>query len=1153
MNLKKTALFFAVAAFMFQAFAACDMEFILHPGSAPAAGASADGPESGGGAGTGWSGDGPTIGETAALTPEQIAALTPEQIAALIEEQEKNAEAVAEMEKNGRYLLVYNLPATTAPEHVSGVKVTDGQQQAARADSLTPVLIDYSGTAYRHAYIPLVSQNGAPFARTGFFYVEFSVRIDALTRIFVTSDTSALVSFSDGRGSVDVEKLFRQDPGIIVPVENPDPAAAAEAAAEAARTEEQIGAIVASGSYIRFFSLPVNISKAKFSNVSVLDAASAAARPSDYEGIAVRSTGLSAEAFVPLAQARGGSVFRETGSYFVWFSITVDALRRITAGADNPVLSVFTDGNAHIDVTDIPPLPVPPPLSPHRLTLTGLPPETGPANFTGVFILNSEGVAAKCADYTKIEVTGYAGKRAALIPLVYDNNHSFNGQDFSDSGHFIVTFSFVSDALQNITASERNNCVVSFTEGCAALDAGSIPPVPHKYLTVTNLPANTQELNVSNVFIWNQAGKTAQCESYGLLLFERNGASSTLRIPLVYTADTARLFEETGNYNATFDLNIDALTRIVISEKEKVLVSFVDGNGSLDADKLPQALPVPYLSIIGLPANTAKNNFSEVFLYNAAGKIARCANYPDIIVSKGPDAASAMIPLVYDANPSEYFRDSGPFAVSFTINVDINTQIIKTRQDALPAHFTDGSGQINLAADYGYFSGGLLNPDDTAPPVIKKGTVFEINGSYAVIKNDTPVKPAAFSYTSAVYVYAVQKIGAVEFEYSATAPSFVQAKNGYYSGDARALYRMVYLRDSVDKYAAKTFINDPWRHFETFPVDKPAIASTMNKSAWYSLSGSGDPQPKTVSLSAGAYVLILSGAGGGGGGGIDVNLGSFYDFYGLNGGQGGLVSELVTLSSSASVTVFTGQGGDGAGAAENVYYNSGDINGKLKTGNGGGGSGTFIFSEAARYLLCAGGGGGGGGSVPDSPGGEGGSIGSGGGGASGSNSSYTDIFSSQKKYYDAEDGIDYRPSGGGAGGGWLGGAGGVSVYIGYSQDITATYWQSGDGNGNVTISGTRTIRNYNTGAGGAAGYALPIANRQGSSAGAEYEGTDSWKNTNGANGQGACLAAGGAGGNNRNGIRGGGAAGGAGGIPSNSPASAGAGGGHGSVLIYKIF
>jgi hypothetical protein len=123
---------------------------------------------------------------------------------------------------------------------------------------------------------------------------------------------------------------------------------------------------------------------------------------------------------------------------------------------------------------------------------------------------------------------------------------------------------------------------------------------------------------------------------------------------------------------------VDALTRIAVSAADNVLVTFTGGKGTLDAATLPQTLPVPYFTITGLPKNTVKGNFSEVFLYNAVGKIAKCADYQAILISRDSNSASAMIPLVYNENSggsgqTEYFRDSGQFAVTFSINVDINT------------------------------------------------------------------------------------------------------------------------------------------------------------------------------------------------------------------------------------------------------------------------------------------------------------------------------------------------------------------------------------------------------------------------------------------------------------------------------------------------
>jgi hypothetical protein len=441
-----------------------------------------------------------------------------------------------------------------------------------------------------------------------------------------------------------------------------------------------------------------------------------------------------AEAYVPLTNPYSFA-FTESGSYFTSFTITVDALSQIVAGANNNFLADYEDGVTEIDASRIPPAPTAPPVIPHCLTIIGLPQTAHSADFLDVFIMNSEGNVAKCVDYTAIRIMPFEGKSAAVIPLVYDNNRNFNGLDFSESGSFIVTFSFFSDALNSIVVTRDNFCIVDFSDGTGLLDVSDIPLVPHKYLTITGLPQNTQQLNIADVFVWNQTGKIAKCEDYSLLAFEYPGNSTTLKIPLIYSSAN-QLFDETGPFYVSFDLNVDALTRFFITETDKVLVNFVNGNGTLDAANLPVTLPVSYLTIVGLPLHTSKNNFSDVFVYNNSSKIAKVADYADITISKNASSASAMIPLVYNDNSKEYFHDSGSFFVSFTINVDAYIQIIKTRDDAFTVDFSDGSVVVNLSADCGYFSGGLVNPTDTSPPVNRVGgrPLFERPSSHTTVR-----------------------------------------------------------------------------------------------------------------------------------------------------------------------------------------------------------------------------------------------------------------------------------------------------------------------------------------------------------------------------------------------------------------------------------
>lgn len=759
-----------------------------------------------------------------------------------------------------------------------------------------------------------------------------------------------------------------------------------------------------------------------------------------------------------------------------------------------------------------------------------------------MLVYNSAGVVAKCPDYTRVYLVPYNGAQTAIVPLVYDNNKSFNGTDFSDSGNFIVTFTVYPEAGQMITVTVENNALTSFSNGNAFIDVSNVPPVPRNCLTVTNLPWNFQERNITDVFVWNQTGKVAKCQGYNLLEIIRTDNTSTVLIPLVYNNDEKALFAETGPFYVTFDLNVDALTRIAVTAAENILVTFSGGKGTLDASTLPQTLPVPYFTITGLPKNTVKGNFSEVFLYNAVGKIAKCADYQGILISRNSQSASAMIPLVYNESPNgpEYFRDSGQFAVTFSINVDINTQIIKTRADSQVVEFTDGSGDLDLGFDLGYFMGELTNPHDASAPILKAGTIFEMNGGYINLTANTAVPPAVFPATCVIYVYAIKDSGNVSFMYSATAPLWNATKKGYYLGNQRAIYKMVYLKDTTIKYVAKTIMADDWKTFASYEVSNAGLS---NGSQIYSLSGSDNPAAQALQITEGWHIVVLRGAGGGGGGGING-----YDsrnFFGGNGGAGGAITELVYFKNH-QMTLFTGSGGSGASHISYGRYQG--------TGGGGGGAGAFMYTPDG-YFACAGGGGGGGGVTTiegslgggGAGGGAGGSAGSGGGGGSGG---------PYNQYYGSK---------GGNGGGLAGGSGGPQGTITMTQTpggngtiVTGYIYSPGGDGSNGAYYGPALsewgykglgIKTYNNNP-------LPAPGSHGGAAGFNHSGD--FKNTAGSNGQGGNAGivthgtAGGAGGNNHNSTRGGGGGGGAGGNPDDSTNSAGKTGGSGSITVYKV-
>jgi uncharacterized protein YhfF len=641
------------------------------------------------------------------------------------------------------------------------------------------------------------------------------------------------------------------------------------------------------------------------------------------------------------------------------------------------------------------------------------------------------------------------------------------------------------------------------------LDPEAITSTEHNYLTIANLPPNVSEFNISNVFIWNQAGKIAECEDYTQLIVQTNGTSATIGIPLWYTAADQK-FAETGSYFVSFDLNVDALTRIKITEKEKVIAVFLNGNGILDAHNLPQSAATRYLTIANLPYNTANNCFSKIAVHNSNGKVATCTNYENIVITGTGAASTASIPLVYIDDLTEPFRNTGSFIVEFTCYIDVYTQIIFTPEMALVADFVDGAGSVDLSGFYGYFNGALVNADTSLAPLVQAGTEFEMNGSFYTIENTAAVATAPLTQTGLAYLYAVPKPGSVEFECLAAPPVYNAFKNGYYLGNKRALYKLVFIRDAgTNLYAAKTRIDDSFTQFAYTAVSSYALPFVADREV-YTLSGNHDPQ--TLPLSPGGYIVVLRGAGGGGGGGVDGR--ESRGGSGGYGGAGGFLTELVTLSDEATFTLYTGAGGGGSGYITYGWYQG--------AGAGGGGAGSFLYSPDGYFAVAGGGGGGSGAAAQDGGsggGGGGGSVGNGGAGGAGGN----DL---EYNSYDAV-WVLYPGSSGGSGGG-------------KSYHLNGTNWGYAGSGGQGDDDGD------NGGRGGSAAYTV-------------YDFPNQWLNTNGANGQGAngrlagSGSSGGAGGNNRNAARGGGASGGAGGDVVDGGGSAGGSGGAGSITIYQVF
>jgi len=538
----------------------------------------------------------------------------------------------------------------------------------------------------------------------------------------------------------------------------------------------------------------------------------------------------------------------------------------------------------------------------HFLKLVNMPRNTQSANVSSVLVAHGAANIGKLNAKDAVKIYRGNGVNTVYLPLIYND-----GSDFAEYGSFYVAFTIHVDAITSFVVAISDKILVEFEDGRGSLDVLTIPangPADRRYLTFYGLPPNVQAQNVSKVFIYNQAGAIAQCEDYDQLSISNSMSGSTLRIPLSYIKPPG-LFTETGSFYVSFDINVDAVTRFVIADKDRLLVNFVNGNGALYADDLPIAPPLPFLTVKSLPRHAVRQNFSNVFLYNTAGKVAQCANVNDIIVSRDALSATAYIPLVYSSDTSEYFYDSGYFIVSLTVTVDALSQIIINQSDNFLLQFVNGSGACDLSDRFGFFSGGLANESNTAAPIVAKDTTFEMNGTYFKLKNNTPVKNSPPSASSVVYVYASQNYTEAEFEYSTVAPTYVSSRKAYYSGDKRCLWKLIYFKDTPDIYAAKTYIEKDLlpTGLARYPISNRSFAVGTSV---YSLSGASNPAPATVTLQPGAYVFIAIGAGGGPGGS------------GGGGGAGGSACELVLLGEATAFTAFAGSGGGAGGGAMSI-------------------------------------------------------------------------------------------------------------------------------------------------------------------------------------------------------------------------------------------
>jgi hypothetical protein len=566
-----------------------------------------------------------------------------------------------ELEKNGRFLKLVNMPLNTQTPNVYSVSVANSSNSIARFNKNRTVLI-YKDSDSCTAYLLLAYNDESEFIETGFFYTAFTVHVDALTKYIVNASDLFIVSYTDGRGQADVANLPSTAP----------------AAADEPR-------------YLTVFNLPASVSFHGFDKVFVHNQAGAIAYCADYSRIELSVSGNSASAKIPLRYRSLDKTFTETGSFYVSFDINVDAETRYVVTAGDRVKTFFIDGNGYLDVRNLPDNPVP------YLTLKGLPLNAGKHQISDVGVYNLSQPVAVCADPGGIVVVRDAESSTFLVPLSYSSNA---GSYFRDSGKFAVTFSINVDVFTLIVFTRADGLILPFTDGSAEFDLSAYArPAPHTpYLTVKGLPSNALPGQVSDVGVFNgpSASSVAVCGDNKNIVASKDGKSSTFKIPL--SSPDGGGFQASGNFAVTFSVIVDIDTRFVFTRADSLILTFTGGSAEFDLSLHSFPVPyVPYLAVKGLPINAMPGQVSDVGVYNGSStsSVAGCKDNKNIVVSKDSSSSTFLIPL--SSQDNGFFMASGNFAVTFSVIIDINTRYDIPRSDNMILAFTNGSAEFDIS------------------------------------------------------------------------------------------------------------------------------------------------------------------------------------------------------------------------------------------------------------------------------------------------------------------------------------------------------------------------------------------------------------------------------------------------------------------------
>ena len=226
----------------------------------------------------------------------------------------------------------------------------------------------------------------------------------------------------------------------------------------------------------------------------------------------------------------------------------------------------------------------------------------------------------------------------------------------------------------------------------------------------------------------------------------------------------------------------------------------------------------------------------------------------------------------------------------------------------------------------GYIQLSLTNFTNDDEPTISAGSVVEISGTlYSVTTNESITGWGAISNGPVWIKLVPDGVNPFTAEYTATAPTWIDAKQGWYDGTGTDRYVAGLTKTGASGYADKFNMTAVERGITVnqgfFGFSRIDVLSTVGSGTWV--------------VPNGVYrikVTAIGGGGGGGGSGTD-NRG------GTGGGGGGTSMNIIDTFPGTSYPYTVGAGGAGATAGNNDGSNgsASSFNTTIIGGGGGGG------------------------------------------------------------------------------------------------------------------------------------------------------------------------------------------------------------------------